>query len=453
VAVHPTDLEPSLVSYRTYVTRRRIGRVDAAAVFWFMICLLTLIPSQLILPGTSDIGRPAVVVCVLMWCWWVAARLNPRLTMVGPQPIRWAVLLFLLSELISYAIGYLRGLTAMEANAADRSVLSTLAFIGVILMAADGVSNWDRLTVVLRVFVWCSAYMGVIAVLQATLSTNIVQYMTIPGLQSRGVIPFEVRGGGVRVPATTTHYLELASTLALALPFAIHFIRFAPTAKQRRRFVLATVLIIAGIACTISRTGIVAIALGLLVLTPLWPWRLRYNVLVSAIAMFGALAAIKPSMARTFYDIFAGASNDPSVTSRTDRYALVGFFYNQRPWFGRGSGTWVPPMYQYLDNQWLVTALTQGLIGCFVMGILHITAIVLASIALKRATSPADRHLCLVLVALQLIAIFVAVTFDSLSFTTYAMMLALVTGLCGTVWRFTHPTRTVRTSTPRWHSE
>lgn len=449
--VHPGDLEPSLIRERTYVTRRRIGRIDAALVFVGMIMLLTLIPSQLIIPGGSDIGRPALIVAMGMWFWWVAARLNPRLLLVGPQPIRWAVLGYLLSELVSYAIGYLRGLTAMEANAADRSILSTIAFLGVILLTADGLSNWERLALVLKVFVWCSVFMAIVGLLQAILPINIVQYMNIPGLQNRGVIPFEVRGGGVRVPSTTTHYLELAATLALAFPFAIHYARFSETAKQRRRYVLAALLIVGGIAETISRTGIIAILLTLLVLMPLWPWRLRYNMLALGVSLFAALSAVKPSMGRTFIDIFSGASNDPSITSRTERYHLVGYYFNQRPWLGRGSGTWVPPMYQYLDNQWLGTALTNGIVGVAALALLHLTAIVLAGVAARRATSAEDRHLCVILIALQVVAIFVAATFDSMAFTTYSTMLGVCIGLCGTVWRFTHPARTVRTSTTHWY--
>jgi polysaccharide biosynthesis protein PslJ len=44
----------------------------------------------------------------------------------------------------------------------------------------------------------------------------------------------------------------------------------------------------------------------------------------------------------------------------------------------------------------------------------------------------------------------VAGTFDSLSFSTYTVVVALTLGFCGTVWRLTHPARTVRTSTTRW---
>jgi polysaccharide biosynthesis protein PslJ len=448
--LHPTDLEPSLIGHQTYATRR-FARFDAAMAFVIIIGLLTLIPSALVVPGTTGIGRPALLVSVLMCFWWLIARLHPRLALMGRQPMRWVILIFLLSELISYAIGYLRGLTAMEANNADRDMITTMAFIGVALMAADGLANWERLTLVLKAMVWCGVYMSLVALSQLTLPVNVVEYMTIPGLESHGLPPLQARGSGLRAPATTTHYLELSAALSVIFPIAVHYARFAANKALKRRYAIASVIIVIGIGTTISRTGIVAVILALAVLAPTWNWRLRYNVMMLGVTLFVGLAVAKPSIARTFYDIFAGAGNDPSITSRTERYGMVAFYFDQRPWFGRGAGTWVSPMYQYLDNQWFDTALQNGLVGCAALAALHITAIVLAVIALRRATSAADKHLCLALVAIQLEAIFMAATFDAFSFPTYAILLFVDIGLCGTVWRFTHPTRTIRTSMPARH--
>jgi polysaccharide biosynthesis protein PslJ len=127
----------------------------------------------------------------------------------------------------------------------------------------------------------------------------------------------------------------------------------------------------------------------------------------------------------------------------------VYYYFSQRPWFGRGTGTWVSPQYQYLDNQWLSQVLSTGIVGVAALLGLHITAIVLASKALRRSENAADKHLCAALVAAQLVAIAVGLTFDSLSFSSYMIVLALMIGCTGTVWRFTHPARTVRTSTAR----
>ena len=450
--IHATDLEPALLSEQTYGSRRRLVRFDAALVFTAVICLLTLIPSRLILPGTSaDVGRPGTVVCILMFCWWAGSRFNPRLAMPGPQPLRWAVLLYLLSLLVSYVIGFERGLTPLEANAADRALLAGgAAFLGVILVAADGLSNWDRLRVALQAFVWCGVYMSVIGLLQKVLPFNIVDYMTVPGLTNLGIPGYQERDGGLRVAATTTHYLELASTLSIALPIAIHFAKFATTPRARRQFGLAAFIIMDGIIVTISRTGIISVVLAVLVLMPLWTWRTRYNVLAIGMSAVVAMSAVQPSTVRTFYDIFANASDDSSIEVRTARYAMVGYYYSQRPWLGRGTGTWEPPMYQFLDNQWLRTALEGGAVGVAVLAVLHLTAITVAAIAMRRTHNEADRHLCLVLISTQVVALFIAYTFDSLTYTTYSLTLGMLIGVCGAVWRFTHPSREIRTSTPRW---
>lgn len=447
------DLEPSFVGSRTYATRRRFMLVDASTLLSLMICLLTLIPATLILPGMTDIGRPGLVIALLLWCWWIATRVHPQLVMVGPNPIRFAVLAYFVSMLISYAVGFLRGLTVMEANGADRAVLAMLAFTGVILVTADGPSNWERLNAVLRVFVLCSAAMAFIGMLQAILKIDVTQYMMIPGLQPKGYIPsFETRGASIRVASTTSHYIELSAIMAVALPLAIHFARFAAEAGRRRAMLVSALLIAAAIPLTISRTGVVAAAIAIICMLPVWNWRMRYNILGLGVSLMAVLMVAKPGLLGTIRDLFTGANEDTSVQARTERYGLVGHFFAQRPWLGRGTGTWIPPQYQILDNEWLTIALSNGLLGVAALASLHITAISLTVLAWRRAGGEEQRHLCAALVAAQIGAILVAAFFDSLSFSTYATVVAFTIGLCGTVWRFTHPSAQVRTSATRGYA-
>ena len=84
--LHAADLEPSLVDGRTYVTRRRPTRVDAAALLSLMVLLLLLVPARLIVPGMTDLGRPALLVAFALFCWWLLVRFTTHLVMVGPQP-------------------------------------------------------------------------------------------------------------------------------------------------------------------------------------------------------------------------------------------------------------------------------------------------------------------------------------------------------------------------------
>ncbi|RIW49945.1 O-antigen ligase domain-containing protein [Micromonospora endophytica] len=449
--MHPADLEPTSVSRGLYASRRRYTRVDAAVLLSLLLCLLMLIPAKLIVPNMTDLGRPALIIAVLMSAWWVLVRFNPRLPMVGPQPLRWVVLLYVLWATVSYAVGFLRGLTTMEANSADRAMLYVAAFAGVVLVVADGLPNWDRFRLVFQVFVWCAGFMALVGLLQFVLWTDVTVYLMVPGLEPKGFVPgFEVRGAGVRVASTTLHYIEFSAVMAMALPFAIHFARFAAERKVRQRFVLVALLIAAAIPTTVSRTGFLAAGLVLLVMVPVWNWRMRYNMAVTAVGLLAALMFLKPGLINTVIGLFAGAADDPSVTSRTDRYDMVQSYFVARPWLGRGIGTWVSPQYQYLDNQWFAQALTGGLVGVAALATLHLAAIALAIVALRRAERPEDRHLCAALISTQLIAIAVGFMFDSLSFTTFATLLPLMIGATGAVWRFTHPRRAVRTSTARW---
>ncbi|MEN3309453.1 MAG: hypothetical protein V7603_5655 [Micromonosporaceae bacterium] len=447
---HPADLEPSLVAHSTYISRRRYLRIDSVLLLCVLLGLLDLMPAALIVPGMTDLGRPALIVGVLMFCWWILVRLNPRLTVIGPQPIRWAILAYWVSILLSYAFGYMRGLSAIEVNGANRALFYAAAFTGIILMVADSVPNWERLNLLLRVFVYCGGFMAIVGLMQFILKYDITQYLKPPGLQEHGLeSDFVTRGVAIRVASTAFHYIEFSCVQATTLPFAIHYAMFAQTRKQRRRFLVLALMIGAAVPVTISRTGILALVAVIVVMVPVWGWRTRYNFLGMAVGLAGMLMVVKPGLLGTVRDLFTNANQDSSVTARTGRYGMVGQYFAQTPWFGRGTGTWIPPQYQILDNYWFTFALDNGIVGVTMLAALHVTAITLAVVARRRVTDPADRHLCTVLISAQLVALLVAATFDSLSFTTYAMTLAVTVGACGTVWRFSHPERRVRTSATR----
>ncbi|HEX6870457.1 MAG TPA: O-antigen ligase family protein [Micromonosporaceae bacterium] len=453
-AVHPVDLEPSLVGSRTYTSRRFAARIDVAMLLSLTVVLLYVLPGTLIVPEMTYAGRPALLITLGLFCWWCLARLNPRLVMVGPQPIRWFLGAYLIANLLSYIAGLLRGLPGQEANAQNFAMLQLLEFLGAALIAADGIQNWDRLNRILRVMVWCTGFLALVGILQAVLKFDISTYFVIPGLQLKGgVVGLGLRGdeGQVRVAGTTTHYIEFSAVVAMMVPFAIHVARFAQRKLHRRLAALCGLL--AGIAnpMSISRTGIIALGLALLVMVPIWSWRMRYNFMFVAAAGVVATMFIKPGVLGTLKSMFLYVGVDPSIEGRTNDYALVTHFFNQRPWLGRGPRTLLPDPVKdtILDNQWLYTLVTGGIIGVLALLSLHVASITLAAIALRRAKREEDRHLCVALISAQLVAIVVGGTFDSLYYTTFTITLAIFIGLCGAVWRFTHPARTVRTSTVR----
>jgi O-antigen ligase len=450
VLANPADLEPTLLYERTYATRRRVTYVDAAVLLSFMFILLGVLPARLIVPGATDLGRPSLLVGFALFLWWVITRFSTSLAMQGPQPIRWAFFGWMAVLLVGYAIGFLRGLTSIEANAADRTILYFCVFGGAVLTAADGLQNWVRLRSLLKALVGTATFVAAFGVVEYVMNRDLSYLLLVPGLQEKGWTPtLEDRGAGARVASTTGHYIELAAYLALVLPFALHFAIHARRPRDRVAAIFCSVVIAAGIASTISRTGMVALGIMFLALVPVWTWRMRYNIGVMIIGVLAAGMAAKPGLFHTLFHLFDNPTGNSSISVRYERYPMAFKFIAQRPWFGRGTGTWVSPQYQVMDNQWLDLLLNNGYVGAIGYAALHITAITVAWMALRRSNEPEVRHLCAALISTQFMGLIVAATFDSLGYLTYATTLGLTIGLCGTVWRLTHPARMVRTSATR----
>lgn len=455
--LHPVDLEPSLLGVRIYAIRRRRVRVDAAGLLSLMVFLLYCLPATLIVPELTFAGRPALLVAFALCCWWLLTRLHPGLVMAGPQPMRWAAFAYLVSFLLSYLAGTMRGLPQLEANGQDFAMIVMFEFLGVVLIAADGLPNWQRIGGVLRVFIWSAGFAAFIGLIQSVTAFDITRYMTLPGLRFHGqAADFAARGDGgfFRVASTTAHYIELSTVMAVAVPFAIHFARFAPSRSARTASGLIALLMVVVIPMTVSRTGVLALTATIAVMfIAAWNWRTRYHVLVFGAATVAALMVVKPGLLGTMKSLFVSAPDDPSILGRTQDYEYVAYWFAQRPWLGRGPGTLIPDLYMILDNQWLGTLVTGGIVGVAAFAGLHVTGITLASISLRRSSRPDERDLCAALIAAQVTSMLVSGTFDSLAFTTFSFTLALTCGLSGAVWRLTHPRRTVRTSTVRWLSD
>jgi O-antigen ligase len=426
-------------------------RLDVAAITSVLIILLYAIPAPLIVPAMTFAGRPALVLALGLFAWWVVARLSPSLLMVGRQPLRWAAFIYLHSILLAYIAGLLRGLPTLEANRQDFTLLLTLEFLGLVLMVADGIPNWSRLRRVVGVLVCAAAFLAVLGIIQSIFAYDITQWLIVPGLELKGALTdFQARGdsGRFRVAGTTVHSIEFSTVLAMTMPYAIHMARYAHTQAARRGYAVATFLIAGAIPMAISRTGVIALATAMGVMFVFaWNWRFRYNFIVLSCVMIGLLVVARPGLLGTLRAMFLWADADPSIEGRTEDYAHVSAWFAQRPWLGRGPGTLIPDLYMILDNQWLLTLVTGGIIGVAALAVMHITCVSLAVLGYRRSQSEEDRHLCAALISTQVVAVLVGATFDSLSFTTFSFTLALLCGACGAVWRLTHPARTLRTST------
>jgi len=306
------------------------------------------------------------------------------------------------------------------------------------LAIVDGVRSRRRLETLLSWTVGLAAVMGAVGALQSLVGLDLTQHIRIPGLRLNSALIGVGERGDValaRVAGTASHYIEFGVVLAMLLPLAVHRLIFAKNLGQRQSAWVMLVPIACGIPFSISRSGTVGIAVALAVMAVVWPWRFRLRALLAAMVAIVVFRLLQPGVLGTIRSLFANTENDPSVQDRISDYAYVGAMFPERPWLGRGPGTFLPDRYILLDNQFLYTAMTSGLIGVAAFAGLFLGGYFVARSVRLRGADSETRHLAQCLAAGLLAGLVCSATFDAFSFATFTGVTFLLLGFVGALWR------------------
>ena len=419
----------------------RSYRITTLGLLILFLALQFLIPARLVVSGMGAAGRPSVALGILLAFLWAMAACRPKGLPAGRQPIRWVVACYVAVQLATYAVGFDRGPTQIEANSADRWLIFTIAMAGVVLAVCDGLATRRQLDLFLRVMVGLTATMATVGILQYMRIVNLVQYIKIPGLSANSqLLTGGSRGDGnfARIAGTANHYIEFGVVLALVLPIALHYAFFAkPTPKSRFIAWLQVGLIAGAIPLSISRSAILTTGVALFLMLFVWKWRLRYNVMVIGAIGLVTFHFVNRGLLGTIWALFANVDNDPSIQNRLADNATVFQLFQSRPILGRGAGMIIPEQYLLLDNQFYVSLLASGLVGVLSLSSLYLIPYFMARSIRLRTPNEADRHLAQALAATFPAAMLAAGTFDAFSFATYVGVLFALMGCVGALWRFT----------------
>ncbi|WP_018351203.1 O-antigen ligase family protein [Longispora albida] len=429
-AANPGPANPGLALIRI--------ALSPAGLLATVVLLIFVLPARVIVPGLTSIGRPGTLLAIMLLLFWLLARVHPDLTARGRQPMRWGVAAYFLALLASYISGELRGLTVIEANNSDRTMMAAAAMLGVALLAADGLKSRRQLGLLMRTLFWCGVFMSVVGILQFALRKDITLYIQPPGLAFQAPpVGFSNRGAGglVRVAGTVGHYIEFSTLIAaVVVPLGLHYSKYAVRSLERQLIAVATVISACAIPLALSRTGIIAIAISMVVTGIAWGWQRRIVIGIASVMTMAVFSVIRPGLLGTLRALFM-AENDPSISGRTDDYARVFPLISERPWLGRGTGTFVPELYFLLDNQWLLTLVSSGVVGVAGLVVLFSTGAGQGIAVWRKASRESDRHLAAVLVAGLASFAFSAFTFDALFFTSFVVTFGLLLGAVGALWR------------------
>ena len=456
---------------RRVVPARHRGPALPAVVFLCAyVTLLLAIPSQLIFRPLGAPGTPANMLGMGALLWWTAARIGGHLSGRARSPVRIMLGVLLLCVLASYAAGSIAGWYAPSnmrqrtddvwtlsypavdqvaqamVTAVDRGLLSFAGWLGVALMTLDGLRDWADVQRLVRWLSWSAGVVAGVGIFQFYTGTNLASFIEIPGLVPNSDVGMSLTRSVLnRVSATSGHPIEFGVVASTLFPCALHTALF-----RRNRWDLLPVFLIGFAApLAVSRSGILTLGLGLIVMFLGWPrgWRRRGLFLTPVLVV--AMRVIVPGLVGTIYSLFRGISDDPSVTGRTADYGVVLDLYGQHPWLGRGLFTFIPRFYRILDTQYLMLLVELGLVGLVVVLSLAVTGVHSALSARRQVRHrPRDAHVGLA-VAAGAVGMFVSyITFDAWGYSQTAGLSFLLLGLAGAVHRLARDVGAVAAEQP-----
>lgn len=408
---------------------------DVVSVTTVFVALTFGMSARWVLAPLGAIGQPALLVAGACAWWWVLGRASrdPGLCR-QPDAMRGTLLFAGWVLLLTFFLSFTRPLTTAEANQSVRTVVLFAALFGVALLVGDGITDRDRLDVLVDRLVTAAAFLALIGVVQFVFGRDPLTVIDIPGLvMNRETASVGERAIFNRPFSTALHPIEFGTVTAALLPLALH----RALHPSRRRGTLGrwapVILLGSAVPMSVSRSAVVSLAVGLLVLAGRWSWKRRAAMSVAGLVFLVWVWTLVPGLLGTVLSLFEHAGNDPSITARTDRIPRVLALWEQHPLLGRGFGTYNITDYFLLDNEVYGLLLDTGVIGLttWVCAMAVVCALILSATA---RSNPTTRHLGGALVACIAALLSSMATFDAFAYRILLGALFVLIG-CGMALR------------------
>ena len=409
-------------------------RFTAFAIFFF--------PSSMVISPLGAVGTVSIMLSCLLVVFWLASwlwGLHDPIPLRHPGRLAGAV--FALGIMVSYISlygGWVGEGTVPGLAAADRWVVLVIASLGLILCVGDALETRDQVLSVARWLIAGGFFSSLVGLIQFTLHVNPMEWIqaAMPGFTyNGGDDAYQARGNLVRVSGSTFHAIEFAVTSAMLLPLSIWRSMFDPRGARWLHWV-QTLLFGAAVIMTVSRSGVLGVAVALAVSLPFMPRLVRRWAIVIAPILMVIAFAIIPGFVGTITTALTADASDPSIANRVNNYPRVEIMIDKRPLFGTGPGTYdTSNLVNVLDNQYLTSAVTTGIIGLVCVAFYLLLPGVLAIVAARHTSDPNAKALAGALAGGLAAAGVCSVAFDSLSFPVFALTYPLMVALAGVVWK------------------
>jgi len=360
----------------------------------FLCFLIPALPSFVVLAGPlKSNGSPARMIAVLflglgVLGFFVVRRTASHRTLNVGVVI---VLVYFLLQLTVYGVSLSHLDIALVEASKNRVMIMIVAYTGIALYALTRVNTPRQRTIALGCLAVGLTFACLVGILQQA-DIDLRYLFQPPGFVINvDYLEFYERQGVKRAWGTSIHPLEFSVLAAVTVPLTIHFVRFGGSRQVRLFAALACGVALLALPTSVSRSGIVALSVALL----LYIWNFRVRTIISTLFCAGAAIAVYiaafPRIAHALWQTIIHSEQDESVLARTADYAVVGDTFRAHPIFGMGLGSSLPEVYGYLDNEWLQALVQGGLFGFTAMVVIALGGLFGISAALRAASTPRER--------------------------------------------------------------
>jgi O-antigen ligase len=409
------------------------------------VVLLFAVPARLVVPGLGAAGAPALLLGLVMFLLLVLEFAFPQSMRDGRQrssrplasvnPVMAALACYLALVFLSWATGRMRPISSLASTTSDRALLTIVSLVGVTLFVSNRVRSVRDASRLIDALLLGATFMCCIGLVQFFSGVDLTTVLRPPGLVVNNP------GSGV---ATRSIFNRPSGTALHAIEFGVVAAALTPIAWWRAKhghrwhWLVLGCLAFSALA-SISRSAILALAIGGLVLLIGSNWRDRLTLAVAGLASIGAAGVMIPGLVGTLRSLFANADVDPSVQARLDRTPAVLRLIEEHKWFGRGFGTYTPDEYLLLDNEIQKMAIETGVIGVAIFAGVILWIVWVAAITVPRSRNTDLDGLVVALIASTLAIVISFYTFDAFFYRILMGVLFINFGLISALWRLHVP--------------
>lgn len=378
-----------LVAFVALAALTRTAYVRWPRLIAALILVILLIPIRRYalpanLPFQLELYR--VVVALLVLGWGASLLVDPRsrFRRTGFE----APLVVIFGGLVASVLAN-PGRVAQTSTEVNKALMFFVSFILVLYLTASVIRRLDEVDFLAKTLVAGGAVVAFFAIIEARTGFNVFNHVSrvMPFLVDQGDVGGFVRvgTGKLRVFGSAQHPIALSAALVMLIPLALYLAR----RYRQRRWMFCALALVAASAATVSRTGIVMLAVVAVVflwLRPRETKRLWPVLLLAPIAIHFALPGTLGAIKNSFFPaggLVAEQKVQPG-TSGSGRIADLGpglQEWKRQPLLGEGFGTRIVdstivgtpvpkasalnPNVKILDDQWLGLLLETGVVGFF----------------------------------------------------------------------------------------